>query len=216
MRGSSGRPARESAVGLGQADDLGQRLELLGVAGDRIEQQMIGAQPDQRLELLADLLRCAEHTGRRRPGGVVIDLAEPALELGLGEAVLDQRIRPTFDQHVGWAFEEAARQHFARLARAGRLGFLPQRIGGWWDRAAEVDVVAISDGDGAMLLGECKWSRNPVGPATVDALKRKAALTVIDTLFRRIPGLRLAVPLRDVRFKHDMGLYGVYQLPVTW
>lgn len=117
-----------------------------------------------------------------------------ALELGLGEAVLEQRIRPTFDQHVGWAFEEAARQHVARLARAGQLAGLPERIGGWWDRAAEVDVVAISDGDGAMLLGECKWSRNPVGPAVLDGLKRKAAL--IDPA-GRWPQVRYAVFARS-------------------
>lgn len=99
-----------------------------------------------------------------------------ALELGLADAVLDQRLRPTFAQHVGWTFEEAAREHVARLARAGRLDFLPERIGGWWDRDAEIDVVAVSDGEGAILLGECKWSRHPVGPAVIDDLKRKAVL----------------------------------------
>ncbi len=101
---------------------------------------------------------------------------QSALALGLVDAVLEQRLRPTFEQHVGWAFEEAARQHVARLAREGRLGWLPERIGAWWDRAGEVDVVAVSDGDGTLLLGECKWSRKPVGRAVVDDLKRKASL----------------------------------------
>jgi cytochrome P450 len=36
------------------------------------------------------------------------------------------------------------------------------------------------------------------------------------TLYRRIPGLRLAVPLEQIRFKHDSNVYGVYELPVTW
>lgn len=36
------------------------------------------------------------------------------------------------------------------------------------------------------------------------------------TLYRRIPGLRLAVALEDVPFKHDGLVYGVYELPVTW
>lgn len=99
-----------------------------------------------------------------------------ALELGLAEAVLNQRIRPVFDQHVGVAFEEAARGHIARLARAGDLPFLPDRIGGWWSADAEVDVVAINDADGSMLLGECKWSANPVGPAVLTDLQRKARL----------------------------------------
>jgi cytochrome P450 len=35
-------------------------------------------------------------------------------------------------------------------------------------------------------------------------------------LLRRFPGLRLAVPLPEVRLSGDMGFYGVHQLPVTW
>lgn len=50
----------------------------------------------------------------------------------------------------------------AQLARANQLGFLPDRVGVWWDRTGEVDVVAARDADGALLLGECKRSVNPV------------------------------------------------------
>jgi uncharacterized protein len=97
-----------------------------------------------------------------------------SLDLGLADAILAQRIRPTFDQFVSYAFEEAARAYVARLARAGQLAFLPERIGAWWDRSGEVDVVAVSDADGALLLGECKWSVNPVGVDVLDDLQRKA------------------------------------------
>ncbi len=99
-----------------------------------------------------------------------------ALDLDLADAVLAQRVRPTFDQFVSYAFEEAARAHVARLARAGELGFLPERVGSWWDRGAEVDVVAVSDADGALLLAECKWSANPVGTDIWEDLRRKIAL----------------------------------------
>jgi hypothetical protein len=40
----------------------------------------------------------------------------------------------------------------------------------------EVDVLALSDAEGAMLLGECKWAARPVGTNILDDLKRKAAL----------------------------------------
>lgn len=99
-----------------------------------------------------------------------------ALDLGLADAVLAQRLRPTFDQYVSYAFEEAARAYVARLARAGQLAFLPDRIGAWWDRSGEVDVMAVSDADGALLLGECEWSVNPVGTDVLDDLRRKAQL----------------------------------------
>ena len=80
---------------------------------------------------------------------------------------------PTFEHFVGHAFEEAAREYVARLARRGALPFLPERIGKWWDRQAEIDLVAISDSEGALLVGECKWSVNPVGTDVLDDLKRK-------------------------------------------
>jgi AAA+ ATPase superfamily predicted ATPase len=99
-----------------------------------------------------------------------------SLDLDLADAVLAQRVEPTFDQFVSYAFEEAARAHVAQLARANQLGFLPDRVGAWWDRTGEVDVVAVSDADGALLLGECKWSVNPVGTDILDDLQRKAGL----------------------------------------
>lgn len=39
---------------------------------------------------------------------------------------------------------------------------------------------------------------------------------VYDTLFRRIPDLRLAVPLDQVPVKTDANVYGLHRLPVTW
>ncbi len=72
---------------------------------------------------------------------------------------------------MGYAFEEAAREYVAGLATQGLLPFLPDRIGRWWDRQAEIDVVAISDSEGAVLVGECKWSNRPVRTNILDDLK---------------------------------------------
>ncbi|GAA3544609.1 cytochrome P450 [Amycolatopsis ultiminotia] len=47
-------------------------------------------------------------------------------------------------------------------------------------------------------------------------LARVELQVVYSTLYRRIPTLRLAVPLDEVAFKHDMVVYGVHELPVTW
>jgi cytochrome P450 len=38
----------------------------------------------------------------------------------------------------------------------------------------------------------------------------------LPTLLRRLPNLRLAVPLEQIRFRNDMSIYGVHELPVTW
>jgi cytochrome P450 len=47
-------------------------------------------------------------------------------------------------------------------------------------------------------------------------LARAELQVVYGTLYRSIPGLRLAVPLEQIPFKHDASVYGVYELPVTW
>ncbi|MBU0703393.1 MAG: ATP-binding protein [Chloroflexi bacterium] len=98
---------------------------------------------------------------------------QDSLELGLADAVLEQRVRPTFNHFVGHAFEEAALEYVARMARRGDLSFLPERIGRWWDRQAEIDVVALSDSERALLAGECKWSVKPVGTNILDDLKQR-------------------------------------------
>jgi AAA+ ATPase superfamily predicted ATPase len=97
-----------------------------------------------------------------------------SLVIGMVGAILNQRIIPTFDQYVGLSFEEAAREYVARLARRGDLPFLPESIGGWWDRENEIDLIAASYSERSLLLGECKWSEKPVGTNILDSLKKKS------------------------------------------
>jgi hypothetical protein len=47
-------------------------------------------------------------------------------------------------------------------------------------------------------------------------LARVELQVVYGTLYRRVPTLRQAVPLEEIRFKHDMLVYGVHELPVSW
>jgi AAA+ ATPase superfamily predicted ATPase len=98
-----------------------------------------------------------------------------SLELGLADSVLDQRIQPDLDHFAAVAFEEAAREFIADKAREGKLPFLPERIGSWWSRAGELDVLAISSSERSALVGECNWSVNPVGINILEDLKSCAA-----------------------------------------
>jgi cytochrome P450 len=48
------------------------------------------------------------------------------------------------------------------------------------------------------------------------SLARVELEIVFATLFRRVPGLRLAVPAEELSFKDDSTVYGMHELPVTW
>ena len=52
-------------------------------------------------------------------------------------------------------------------------------MGRWWDNANnEIDAVALSEngGENDLLLGECKYWKEPVGANVLAALEQKAAL----------------------------------------
>lgn len=99
---------------------------------------------------------------------------QAALELGLSDSILSQKIKPDLDHFVASAFEEAAIAYTGRLAKEGKLEFIPERIGGWWNREAEIDVLAVNLAEKVALIGECKWTIHPVGISILDELDHKA------------------------------------------
>ena len=48
------------------------------------------------------------------------------------------------------------------------------------------------------------------------SLARAELQIALPALLRRLPGLRLAIPIEQVNFRHDMTVYGVHELPVAW
>lgn len=90
--------------------------------------------------------------------------------LEFGEvARVEKLMRERLARHFGEAFEECCRQHVEE--RLGSIGAI--RVGRYWDRQRELDVVAVDESGKAVLAGECKWTRGPVGLADGEALRRK-------------------------------------------
>ncbi|MFJ4617178.1 cytochrome P450 [Streptomyces sp. NPDC088812] len=105
----------------------------------------------------------------------------------------------------------------------------------------DIDIAGhtIPAGDGVILLGELA-NRDPAvftAPDRLDItrnarrhqafgggthhclgqpLARLELQVIYPTLFRRIPTLRAAIPLQEVKFKYDAVIYGLHELPVTW
>ncbi|MEQ9104899.1 MAG: ATP-binding protein [Rhodothermales bacterium] len=86
----------------------------------------------------------------------------------------DRFIAPRLDDYMGGVFETACRQFVMRGEHA-LLPFRPMEVGSWWnsDSTEEVDVVAV-DGQGALLVGECKWGA--ANARDIDTLRRRADL----------------------------------------
>ncbi|HEY8486398.1 MAG TPA: ATP-binding protein [Limnochordales bacterium] len=136
--------------------------------------------------------------------------------------VLDHVIRPQWNDFVAAGFEEVARQHIREQAAAGTLPFVPTRIGRWWNRDAEVDVVALNPEEGHLLVGEAKWWSSPVGLNVLRELELAARRLVEHSggLWKRPPRVHYALfsrsgftgELVEHARRHDVLLVGPEEL----
>jgi AAA+ ATPase superfamily predicted ATPase len=106
-----------------------------------------------------------------------MDLIESGNGTKLVEIVMSE-----FNQYLGLVFEEVAKQFLVRLDREGKLPFSILRIGRWWHRGEEIDVVALNDRTKQALFVEVKWANLTLKEAKriLKDLRRKAELTNLE------------------------------------
>jgi hypothetical protein len=103
------------------------------------------------------------------PGRSEMEIKDP------GE-VYERRIEPYLNYYMGRLVFEGICHQWLRLKGTQVLGDGITGSGRYWSRdgSLEIDVVAELDG-GNYLIGECKWSSSPVGPAVLYELCEKIA-----------------------------------------
>lgn len=104
------------------------------------------------------------------------------INMGLYNAVV-ANIMTHLPEFIGtYTFEEVSREWVARMGDAGRLPFMPRRVGSFWGtHLPQIDVLAINEDEHAILLGECKWHSEPVDRATVLDHLAKTSKVVADS-----------------------------------
>jgi cytochrome P450 len=140
------------------------------------------------------------------------------------------RIRDTDDPVlVASAVEELLRHLTIVHSLVARVAAEDVTIGGQLVRAGEGLLMNLPAGnrDAAFLADADAFDidRNVRGHLAFgygvhqclgQTLARAELQIALPALLRRLPGLRLAVPLEELRFRHDMSIYGVHELPVAW
>jgi len=140
------------------------------------------------------------------------------------------RIRDTDDPAVtAGAVEELLRHLTIVHSLVARMAVEDVTIGGQLIRAGEGLIMNLPAGnrDPGFLsdpdtfdIGRNARGHVAFGHGTHQCIGQTLARAELEialpALLRRLPGLRLAVPLEELRFRHDMSIYGVHELPVTW
>ncbi|MFI6345004.1 cytochrome P450 [Streptomyces sp. NPDC050560] len=223
----------------GAAERGAAHAALSGYLDDLVTQKT--AKPaDDLVSKLAARVRTGELTAREAANmGVLLLLGgheTTANMISLGTLALLQHpeqlaaVRETDDPRVVVdAVEELLR--YLTIVHLGRRRTALEDI--------EVAGHTIPAGDGVILLGELA-NRDPgvfADPDRLDItrnarrhqafgggthhcvgqpLARMELQVLYPTLLRRVPTLRAAIPLEDVKFKYDAVIYGLHELPVTW
>ena len=95
------------------------------------------------------------------------------LERGAAPVVWENSIAPELDHFSAPVFEQVCQQYFWRQGLAGRLPFIPEKVGSWWHANQEIDLVLLGAGNG--MLVECKWASRLVGVDIFQELEQKGA-----------------------------------------
>ncbi len=99
-----------------------------------------------------------------------------SLERGNAKIILEQVVKPQFPGYVGKHFESMVMDLFELYNEHSLLPFVFSRIGSWWHKGEEIDIVAVRDDEQKILFCECKWQENVKGEQVLAELMLKSAM----------------------------------------
>jgi hypothetical protein len=102
------------------------------------------------------------------------------IEKGKG-AMVAQNIKPRFNQYVGRHFETIVQEILEVLNERELLPFRFTRVGKWWHKEEEIDVVALNEKIKSAIFCECKWSDNVNATKIIRNLREKARSVPVES-----------------------------------
>lgn len=93
------------------------------------------------------------------------------LEIDRTDVVLNE-IKNGLPQHLSYVYEKVAME---LLLKHSDMFFPFTKIGRWWEKGEEIDIVGINPGLNSILFGEVKWTEKPVGMDVYEALRDKSS-----------------------------------------
>lgn len=91
-------------------------------------------------------------------------------------------IKEAYPHYLGWVFEKVARQFLVGMSKAGKLPLRFTKIGRWWRKGEEIDLVALNEREKKALFVEVKWKELGEREAReiLKDLERKAGLVGLE------------------------------------
>jgi len=93
------------------------------------------------------------------------------------ERIVIKQIRQDFATFVSPVFEDISIQFVKRKRNTSKaLSF--DRIGSWWSKTEEIDIVALNKKERSAFFAEVKWTSKPAGANILENLQRKSKIVI--------------------------------------
>lgn len=95
------------------------------------------------------------------------------LEVGDARGIYEYAIKPELEQYTSRIYEDVCREYLRRQNRQDLLPFHFTSIGRWWNKDAEIDIMATDPGKSSFLVGECKFRNSALDLSEMNAALAK-------------------------------------------
>ena len=96
------------------------------------------------------------------------------IESGQTKIVMDKIQKGLVSNQIAFVYEDICREKMWRMNADGRWPFYFSRLGRYWDSCTEIDIAAIDPDENNLILGECKYHKDPIGSDVFYALENKS------------------------------------------
>ena len=96
------------------------------------------------------------------------------IESGNSRIVMDKIHKGLITNHTAYVYEDVCRERMWELNVVETWPFQFSKIGRWWDAHDEIDIAAMDPDGENLILGECKFWKEPVGVSVLQTLENKS------------------------------------------
>lgn len=97
------------------------------------------------------------------------------IESGHSRVVMNKIRKGLITSHIGFVYEDVCQEKMWDLNADDTWPFHFSKLGRYWDNKTELDIAALDPEGHNLILGECKYWKDPVGISVFRELEEKAA-----------------------------------------
>ena len=98
------------------------------------------------------------------------------LESGDINGIYRYVVEPELDNYTCFIFEDVCKEYLRRKNRNEELPFYFTKIGRWWNKTDELDIVAIDHSKNNYIVGECKYKKSTFTTSDLKHMQEKLLL----------------------------------------